>query len=82
MKKLKNFYWSFSVGFRLSSSSLSFWETSVSGGHGRDARVFDSPLTTVTMPTAPEAAEVVLLWSILLWGEPEAGKTAEKKYSS
>lgn len=32
-----------------------------SGGYGADARLFDSPLTTVTMPTGPEAAEVVLL---------------------
>lgn len=42
-------------------------------------RPLDSPLATGAKPTEAEGAEVILLWSILLCGEPEEGATTKKQ---
>lgn len=72
-------YWSFSVGFKL-SSSLSFCEVTESGWYAaEDAKLFGSSLTAIVGTAGAEAIEAVLLWSILLWGDAAAGRTAKLK---
>lgn len=72
-------YWSFSVGFKL-SSSLSFGEVTDSGWYAaEDAKLFGSSLAAIVGSTGAEAIEAVLLWSIVLWGDPAAGRTAKLK---